>query len=143
MIMSSELVLIASFAYSMNCTAVLYCRTRHTAQNEFETTRTSTITPRCSTNELIWYEPRHDHVISFKQSKKKSFSICLSRDNGGMSIYQLRGTSRKLLVRSNSTGELGCFESECKHLTLLFEVDSSLSVDRFKYSYRSTVINSE
>ncbi len=118
------------------------CRIKSTAQSKFELPKTSIFRPRCSVNQFIWYRPRQDHIVTFHQSRQ-SFTLCLSRVGEGMSIYQLRGTSRKLLAGSNATGELGCFESECKHLTLYFDVESSLKVSRISYTYRSKIVNSE
>lgn len=117
-------------------------RTRSTAQNQFEETKTTEIRPRCSLNEMIWYTPKYNHIVSFQDSSRKPFSICLSRTVQGMNIYQLIGTSRRLLIGANNTGELGCFESQCNHLTLYFEIVSKLP-PKITYRYRSAVINSK
>ncbi len=94
-------------------------------------------------NEFIWYKARADHVVTFHHLPSAAFTLCLSRGDPGMKVYQLRGTSRKLLVGSNETGELGCFESECKHLSLYFAVDDSYNAFRIVYTYQSRTVNSE
>ncbi len=119
-------------------------RVQSTAQNEFEQPKTSIITPRCSVNQFIWYKASQNHIVTFHhQSSAVSFILCLSRVKPGMSVYQLRGTSRKLIISSNATGELGCFESDCKHISLYFDVDDNLNVFRSVYTYRSKTVNSE
>lgn len=125
------------------CTGCVHCRAQSTAQSDFEQLKTTVVTPRCSVNQFVWYKARVDHIVTFHYERSPAFSLCLSRGGTGMSVYQLRGTSRKLLVSSNATGDLGCFESECKHLSLYFDVDDSYNTFRMVYTYRTQTFNSE
>ena len=98
------------------------------------------IVPRCSLNGLSWRQPRHDHVLVFFK-RGGSFRLCFTAHNPGASVYRLKGTSKKPIALSNTSGNLGCLESHCKHLT--FQLETSTKARRIDFTFSYTRIYSE
>ena len=103
-------------------------------------TKTSVIAPRCPLNGLTWREPLFGHIVVFHR-RHRSFKLCLTLQSPGMEVHRLKGTSRQLVATANASGSLGCFESECKHLSfrLVPKVEGdALRRIRFTYTYNET-----
>ena len=63
--------------------------------------------------------------------------VCLSITRPGARIYRTKGSQRQLIAGVNDTGLVGCFKSECKHVSFLFEVDENYNGPKnllYKYS---------
>lgn len=64
--------------------------------------------------------------------------MCVTAKAPGANVYRLKGPSRQLIASSATSGQLGCFESHCGHVTLLLEVDSAVldpEATRLRYVY--------
>lgn len=121
---------------------MIACRAKDSARNEFQETKTTVIVPKCSTNGITWNKPRYPHIITFFKSFKP-FLLCLITLTPGVTIYRLKGQSRQLVSESNSTEAIDCFESQCKHVTLLMEPDTGSEIHRAYYTYSYSETKSE
>lgn len=92
----------------------------------------------CETGKLTWFNPKEEWKISFAD-KKKSFNVCLDSARAGASVYRVEGSARTLLSSNSEPGGIGCWESDCKHVTLLLQ--ASTSGDVLEYNYTTSVTN--
>ena len=143
---SSQIVKLLSGIQSCTClqTCIIrYSSERHTARNEFEEPRTSIIVPRCSISRINWINPQYPHIMTFYYNRQ-SFSICLQSKYPGVAVYRLTGgVPRELVTHGNVSGDVGCFKSQCKHITFLFEPLQNHSLTKMKYDYNFNTTSSE
>lgn len=122
------------------------CRAQDSARSLYEETKISMISPRprqqCPLNGLSLMDPRFNHIVVFFK-RNRSFHLCATLHDPGMATYRIKGTSKQLIERSNSSGSLGCFESECKHLTILMEPGREMNAERIHISYTYNEIRSK
>ena len=59
-----------------------------------------------------------------------------------MTIYRIKGTSRQPVATANASGDLGCFESECKHLTFYLKPGAE-KVKKIKFTVAYSQISSK
>ena len=90
---------------------------------EFRETRVSL---NCEKGEIRWLSAKKRHVLTFFKGHK-DLTVCLSVIRPGARVYRLRGSQRQLIAGVNDTGFLGCYKSECKHVSFMFEVDEDYS----------------
>lgn len=74
-------------------------------------------------------------MISFTD-KKRSFSVCLDSESVGASVYRLEGMAKTLVSSDSPPGRVGCFKSDCKHVTL--SMQSSPIASTLHYTYTTT-----
>ena len=99
---------------------------------EFRDTRVSL---NCEAGDIKWLSARKSHLLTFTRGGK-DIVVCLSVVKSGARVYHVKGTQRRLIAGVNDTGFLNCFESECKHVSFLFEVDDNYSGPKnLFYSY--------
>lgn len=110
-------------------------RSYQSARSEYEETKITHIRPRCPQNGLTWQKAEFKHIVAFSKGYSP-FRLCMTLlSPAHVTIYRLRGTSKQLIATAGSSGDLGCFESECKHLTFLMEPDNKLMVNKVKLTY--------
>ena len=126
----------------MNTPLIHSFRAEDSARNSYQETKTSVVIPRCRINSLTWKEPRFNHIMVFFK-RRLSFQLCLRTAAPGVTFYRLKGTSRQLIARSNTSGELGCFESHCKHLSFRMEPEGKLSLQNLQFTYTFRIMKSE
>lgn len=106
-------------------------------------TKISRIAPRCPLNGLTWRKPRFSHIVVFHR-RNRPFQLCMNLHSPGMAIYRLKGTSKQPVASANASGNLGCFESECKHLTFLIQPKiDGMAVQRLQFTYNYSQIASK
>ena len=81
---------------------------------------------RCERGDIRWKYPRNNHLLTFTNSHK-DLVVCLTVQKAGARIYRPKGSLRQLIADVNDTGSVGCFKSECSHVSFLFEVDADYS----------------
>lgn len=109
-------------AASNRCTKKMSSRNLKVGE-EFRETRVSL---NCEKGEIRWLSAKKRHVLTFFKGHK-DLTVCLSVIRPGARVYRLRGSQRQLIAGVNDTGFLGCYKSECKHVSFMFEVDEDYS----------------
>ena len=98
---------------------------------------------RCDTGRIDWRSPSYRQVVSLYKNRQ-SFRVCLTTSSPGAVVYHLKGASRKLVAKGDSAGHIGCFDSECGHVSLLLEADPNRYVPRIlMFTYSSKIDKSE
>jgi hypothetical protein len=91
----------------------------------------------CTRGDATW-EPTSSGATQVVQFYKNhtSFAVCLSSANSAnFTISQLRGISRKNLVKRNGE-ELGCIKSHCNHISLLLTAKKSPLTAAIRLKYK-------
>lgn len=101
-----------------------------------ESLRLITLNSRCSSANINWRKPNNGQIITFYK-KQQSFTVCLNSVYAGGTVYRLKGSSKQMVAESNRTGNIGCFESHCSHVSLLIEADNTIDPNILKYTYKS------
>eukprot|EP00731_Ephydatia_muelleri_P028401 Em0020g45a len=83
------------------------------------------ITSSCGAGSVTWENPHGSQAITFLRNT--SFTLCLSSNSASShaAVYRLIGPSRRLLVPKSHDGMLGCYDSQCSHVSLLIESQNS------------------
>jgi len=92
----------------------------------------------CKKGKITWINPEEERAISFTD-KKRSFKVCFDSARAGARVYRLESSAKTLASSNSDPGQIGCWESDCKHMTLL--VQPSTKVDTLDYNYTTTVTN--
>ena len=112
------------------------------ARSVFEETKITVIAPNCPMNSLVLKKPRFDHILVFHKLER-SFRLCLSMDVPGGRVFRLKGASKQLVAREGASGDLGCFESQCKHLTLMVRPNADMEIPKIQFTYTYNEITSK
>ena len=111
--------------------------------SEYQEVPRTRITMRCDTGRIYWRNPSHRQVVSLYKNRQ-SFTVCLTASHPGVAVYRLKGASRRLVAKGESQEAIGCFESECSHVSLLLEADPDGNFPRvLRFTYNSKIDKSE
>ena len=101
----------------------------------------TTITSSCGAGSVTWESPHGSQAITFLRNT--SFTLCLSSNSASShaAVYRLIGPSRRLLVPKSHDGMLGCYDSQCSHVSLLIE--SQNSSGHVELMYQISMANSK
>lgn len=96
------------------------------------------IASSCEAGSIMWEKPHGSQSVTFL--KNTSFTLCLSSNSTSspVAIYRLIGPSRRLLIPKYRTGILGCYDSECNHISILIESYNSSGHIELKYETNTT-----
>lgn len=93
----------------------------------------------CESGDIKWLSAKKRHLLTFEKGNE-DLVVCLSVTKPGARVYRTKGTQRQLIAGVNDTGFLNCFQSECKHISFLFEVDDNYNGPKnLLYSYSGYV----
>jgi len=115
-----------------NCVIASYCEKSLHCRGEGKIVRMDLSCPR---RQLLWINPVGERVIRFTD-KKRSFTVCLDSPHAGTSVYRLEGIAKTLVSGNSQSGRVGCFKSDCKHVTL--SMQSSPGASTLQYTYTTT-----
>lgn len=78
----------------------------------------------CESGNIKWQNAKKSHVLTFFKGQE-DLVVCLTINRPGARVYRLKGSQRQPIAGVNDTGFIGCYKSECKHVSFLFQVDDN------------------
>lgn len=113
---------ISQAGYVKNLHVIITCSSRNL--REGEEIRETKAALNCESGNIKWQSAKKSHVLTFSKGQK-DIVICLSIKRPGARVYRLKGSQRQPIAGINDTGFIGCYKSECQHVSFLFQVDDN------------------